>query len=271
MKEKKGAQVPQFECRRADKLDEGDDDGEGDDGRCVEASGTAGLASLSTGTPDGPAPGSAPDSRVFSTSCLSASVTETIPAPAPARIASSNPGGGSFGSSDVPPAANAHAAGPYGRPNRSGASRAVMVRICSGVSPPRGTRNSARVSVCGSGAEIERVDTESEGSEGEVSACRDPVVLFIEADVDPRCEFLSAHGREHADSVRVRAKVETKLRVLVLLLTRVWRLLRECDMNGYLRKLNRELESPVVEPVESSGTVFGTTTEDTSIPATATS
>lgn len=154
---------------------------------------------------------------------------------------SSNPGGGALVSVSITrEPANATAAGPYGRPNRSGASRAVIILICSGVSPPRGIRNSVRVRVCGRGAEI----VLSEIIEGEESTTALPVDEERVRVPRNKCERepLGVVGRvedpwsedcnEKADALR--ECVDTA-RVVVSLWTEL-----ERETNGCKRKLKRE-------------------------------
>lgn len=74
---------------------------------------------------------------------------------AAAESSPSNAGGGGSSSSRDVAAACAIASAPYGTPKRPRLSRDEMKRICSGVGPSLGYRNSVRTSVWGRGAEME--------------------------------------------------------------------------------------------------------------------
>lgn len=181
-----------------------------------------------------------------------AAVASTLKLLVVAPTASSNSGGGVSAVSDAKSTrepAKATAADPYGRPKRSGASRAVMSLTCSGVSPPRGIRNSVRVRVCGRGAEIEWRDI-IEGEDNAALPADDARVRMPRSAnkldreallgvIGRLAEVCSVEASVCADPLRacVAGAAVRGLEVFV-------EVVGVCELNGYKRKPKRERRVP---------------------------
>lgn len=159
-------------------------------------------------------------------------------------VVASKSGGGATLDLD---AENATASGPYGTPNLSNAFLEVMSLICSGVKPPFGARNSERVTVCVSGADIETKEmVEADGICMEWSWGRK---AFKSVELEPvrLCPFpLFVEATERDEALRVWSGVTALL----------WIETGGCrdePPKGLKRKLNLDRRSPgVASLVEAS-------------------